>query len=297
MCKQIQCKRSISYSIIHSVIQRFVHFAFIFQNVVPLQVPSTQLHATPVIPATLNIGVFQPLQAGISPIIVNLDKSVLLQKPITSTPNFPNRRKTFVPFKRRTLSTRGKRTRSKIKDPISKFVECLSRPSMINQLFPTDCIRLPSVEEIKNNCTNKFLLNTSLNTMLPSMPSLGTPIKKCFQNEALSSVTTDIDINEGKILTNAANKSENKKSVLPEISTISSSSFQQANSNTEVEFCRPTDSCQAVTCHTESTLRNLPSNHQQMTPTNSTPQDSVSLEKVSNLVKQYFSNLVKFLAY
>lgn len=228
----------------------------------------------------MSIGVLQPLQTENSPIFVNLEKSVLCQqKLITSTPIFPNRRKTFAPFKRRRLST--KRTRRKISDPISKFVECLSRPSVINQLFTfhTGSKELLYGEEIGRNCTNQ------LNTMLPSMPSLSTPIKKTFQNGALSSVAANIDKNEEKVLTNIDGNKNDKKNALPEISTISSSSFQQANSDTEVEFCRPTDNCQAVTCNTESILGNFSLTNQEI-PFSNNAQDSTGLEKVSNHEKQ-----------
>lgn len=184
---------------------------------------------------------------------VNLEKPILPKKLVTSTPIFPSRRRTFAPFKRRRLNTRAKAAETKIKDPISKFVECLSQPSVINKLFGIcpDSAKLSPLEKRCSKPICNFALKSTLDTMLPSMPSLGTPIKKCTQNEVSPNVITYTGNNENSALTSSTStgntRTDIRKNTLPEISTISSSSFQQANISTEVEFCRPTNDCQTIT--------------------------------------------------
>lgn len=238
------------------------------------------------------MNIFQP---KVTPVILNIEKPILPKKPITSTPIFPSRRKTFVPFKRRRLNTKARKARAKIIDPISKFVECLSRPSVINRLFGVnfDSTELSSVEEGISKSARSFLLKPTLDTMLPSMPSLGTPIKMCSQNEVLSNIITSTENAEDKTVTAATTtnaKNEIRKNALPEISTISSSSFQQADTSAEVEFCRPTDNCQTITStsnvESSRSVGDVSPTIQEILP-NNTPQEkkenemsTTSLEKV-----------------
>ncbi|KAG5897288.1 hypothetical protein JTB14_011454 [Gonioctena quinquepunctata] len=203
-------------------------------------IPATQI-LTPVQIVQIQPVILDPCQRPILPRVdpTSLTKKIIKNKKIKK--KVSSKKKTTISEK--VSSQKETTTSEKVNksDPATNFVKCLSRSSDIEKIHYLyrdilcgDENVLTGTELRKQSDPNEAQA-LSDPTMLPSMPNLRTPIKPMPVDEEENSEDSD------QIMTSSTNE---KKNIYLEFSTISSSSFQQPNSNTEVEFCKNVDGTQ-----------------------------------------------------
>ncbi|KAJ8945210.1 hypothetical protein NQ314_009279 [Rhamnusium bicolor] len=250
--------------------------------------------------STISVPVVDILKPQLYNTSVSIEIPILPKGLITSTPicSLNQRQNVRRPSGKKLLRSNEKGVKNKV-DPITKFVECLSRPSQVSRLlsiYPVmkDLNSSKSQEEKENRVEILRTHKSSVsNIMLPSMPSIGTSVKNQSQNEVSSSSSSNTGRNQDKDITSTNNmcsstKAESRKNTYLDFSTISSTSFQQPDTSTEVEFCNPTDSFQTITticsanASASTSFKNLPSS----TSSQGEEQPNTSINKAPNRMKQ-----------